>query len=189
MGNKEKLEKERSELNTLIGSGITFEVDDTEFKTEKRLFGLFRKRVPVTVRRTFRIEELTLGTLDRLSAEWIEFAIDDAALKSEIGMSHAKTLVHNHALRCAKIVAIAVMGADYLIPKYGGTGVVRYAEDRARMEYLTNLFFRTVKPSGLYRLVVMIDSMGNLGDFINSIRLMSIDRSAMPLRVEGKAEV
>ena len=184
---KEALERERSELNALIGGGITFEVEDTEFKTERRLFGLLRRRVPVRVRRQFKIEELTLGTLDRLSAEWVAFAIDEASIKSD-GMSHARTLVRDQALRCARVIALAVMGSDYLVPRYGGVGVVRYVEDRERLASLTDLFLRTIKPSGLYRLVVLIDSMGNLGDFINSIRLMSIDRSAMPIRVEVKAE-
>ena len=187
MGDRERLEKERAELSALIDNGITIEVDDVEFKTDRRFFGLIRRRVPVDVKREFRIEELTLGTLDRLSAEWVEFAIDEVGMQSDSVMVHAKTLVRNHCLRMARIVAIAVMGSSYLVPRYRAGGSVRWVEDKARLESLTGLFMRRVKPSGLYRLVVMIDAMGNLGDFINSIRLMLLDRSAMPIRVEGKA--
>ena len=79
--NQKKLRQEKDELNTLIGKGIEFAVDDVEFTVDKKLFGLVRKRNPMNIRRTFRIEEPTLGTLDRLSAEWIEVAIDDEAMR------------------------------------------------------------------------------------------------------------
>jgi hypothetical protein len=184
MDTTKTLGQEKAELNTLINKGISFEVTDTEFEIRKRFFGLLKKHVPVKVKKQFKIEEPTLGTLDRLSAEWIEFAIDESALKSEDGMQRAKTLVHGHALRCARVVAIAVIGSEYLIPQCGKNGVVRYVEDREHLEYLTALFARTIKPSNLYQLCVLINAMCNLGDFLNSIRLMSSDRSTMPIRIE-----
>ncbi|NLL67018.1 MAG: hypothetical protein GX236_04875, partial [Clostridiaceae bacterium] len=119
MDEKKTLEQEKAELNALINKGIQFEVEDTEFEVKKRFFGLLKKRIPVKVRKQFKIEEPTLGTLDRLSAEWIEFAIDEAALKSDDGMKKAKSIVHNHAIRCARVIAIAVLGSDYLIPTPG----------------------------------------------------------------------
>lgn len=183
------LEKERNELNALINKGVQFEVEDTEFEVKKRFFGLIKKRVAVKVMRQFKIAEPVLGTLDRLSAEWVEFAIDEAALKSDDGIQRAHALVKEHSLRCAKVVAIAVLGADYLIPQCGKNGVVRYAEDTRRLEELTALFARTIKPSELYQLTVLINAMCNLGDFTNSIRLMSSDRSAMPIRIEENNEV
>lgn len=81
-----KLEQERKELNTLINKGVSFEVKDIEFETHKRFFGLVKKRVPKEVTRTYKIEEVTLSALDRLSAEWIEFAIDETLMKSADGM-------------------------------------------------------------------------------------------------------
>ena len=179
-----KLEQEKAELNALINKGVTFEVEDTEFKVTKRFFGLFKKRSPAKVKRTFKISEPTLGALDRIASEWIEVAIDEAALKGDDGMQRARRLVGKHALRCAKVVAIAVLGSDYLIPKYSVGGVVRYDEDRRRLEELTALFARTVTPSQLYQLCMLITAMCNLGDFMNSIRLMSADRSTMPGRIE-----
>ncbi len=183
------LEQEKSELNALINKGVQFEVVDTEFEVKKRFGGLIKKRIPVKVRKQFKIEEPTLGTLDRLSLQWIEFAIDESILKSDDGMQKARTLTHEHSLRCAKVVAIAVLGSDYLIPQLGKNGVVRYVEDKARLEYLTSLFARTIKPSNLYQLTVLINAMCNLGDFLNSIRLMSSDRSTMPIRIEENNEV
>ena len=178
------LEQEKAELNALINKGVSFEVADTKIEVKRRFFGLIKKRVVVEVKRQFKIEEPTLGTLDRLSAEWIEFAIDEAALQSDDGMQKARTLAHSHSMRCAKVVALAVLGADYLIPTPGKGGVVRYVEDTKELEYLTSLFARQIKPSKLYQLYVLINAMCNLGDFLNSIRLMSADRTTMPIRIE-----
>jgi hypothetical protein len=183
------LEQEKAELNALINKGVQFEVVDADFEVKKRFWGLFKKRIPVKALKQFKIEEPTLGTLDRLSSEWIEFAIDESILKSDDGMQKARTLAYEHSLRCAKLVAIAVLGSDYLIPRYVTKDVVRYDEDTERLEYLTALFARTIKPSNLYQLTILINAMCNLGDFLNSIRLMSSDRSAMPIRIEENNEV
>ena len=58
---------------------ISFPVQMTLWPTE----GLTRK---------FTIEEPTLGTLDRLSAEWVEMAIDEEALRGENGMLQARIM-------------------------------------------------------------------------------------------------
>jgi hypothetical protein len=188
MDDTKTLEQEKKELNVLINKGVSFEVEDIGFEEKRVCFGLIKKRVPVKVKRKFRIEEPTLGTLDRLSAEWIEFAIDESMLKSDDNMQQSRTIAANHSIRCAKIVALAVLGSDYLIPKCSRNGVVRYVEDTERLEELTALFARAIKPSRLYQLYVLINAMCNLGDFTNSIRLMSADRTTMPIRVEENNE-
>ena len=72
-----QLELEREELNRIVNNGVTFEVEDVEAMVTKRsFFGLFKKRELVKVTKKFKIEEPTLGTLDRLSREWVELAID-----------------------------------------------------------------------------------------------------------------
>ena len=185
---KTKLEQEREELDQLIGKGVTFEVEDVRFRVEKRFFGLLKKRIPETYKRKFRIQEPTLGTLDRMSREWVEFEIDEEKLKSTEGMKAARTMVARHSKRCAKVVALAVLGSDYLIPKPGRHGVVNYAKDEKTLKELTSLFARTIKPSLLHRLVVLIGAMCNLGDFCNSIRLMSTDRTTTPIRIENANE-
>ena len=111
---KKKLEQERAELNTLIGKGVSFEVKDTEFDVEKRFLGIVKRYKPREVTRTFKIEEPTLATLDRISAETIEFAIDEAAMKSADSMQRARGLAREHSIRCARVVAIAVLGEDRL---------------------------------------------------------------------------
>ena len=178
------LEQEREELNNLVNRGIGFEVKDFDVVTKPVFFGLFKTRQLVPVVRKFKIEEPTLGTLDRLSREWIEFAIDEVKLQSDDGMKEARSMATKHSLRCAKVVAIAVLGEDYLVPKVGRNGVVKYVEDVARLQELTALFARSIKPSRLNQLYTLINLMCNLGDFLNSIRLMSSDRTSMPIRIE-----
>lgn len=185
---KNTLEQERSELNELIGKGVSFEVQDVEVQYKTYLFGLFKKKVIVPITRNFVIEEPTLGTLDRLSSEWVEMAIDEEAIKGSDGMLQARIMTKKHALRCARVIAIAVLGSDYLIPKVVKGGIVRYKEDTVRLDELTRLFAQKIKPSELYQLSVLINAMCNLGDFLNSIRLMSANRTTIPIRIEEDKE-
>lgn len=178
-----KLNQEKSELSVLLNKGIEFEVEDVRFEVEHRLFGLIKKRVPVKYKRTFKIGELTLGTLDRLSAEWIEFEISEKELATDDRMKVAKALTYEHSLRCAKIIALAVLDSDYLVPVHSG-GFIKYREDVEKLKKLTDLFARTIKPSDLFYLVSIINLMSNLGDFTNSIRLMEVARTTAPDRIE-----
>jgi hypothetical protein len=184
---KKTLEQERAELNTLINKGVSFEVKDVEFDVEKRFFGLIKKYKPREVKRSFKIEELTLATLDRISAETIEMTIDEAEMKSDDSMKRARGLARKHSIRCAKVVAIAVLGENRLIPVTGKNGV-RWVEDVKRLDELTSLFARTIKPSMLYKLYVLVNAMCNLGDFLNSIRLIQQERTTMPIRIEENNE-
>ena len=167
---KTLLEQERRELNTIIGKGVSFEVKDVEFETKTRFWGLVKKHIPHEVTRKFTIQEPTLSTLDRLSAEWVEFAIDEQELQKPESMKAARTLAHFHARRAAKVVAIAALGEERLIPKPCKAGTI-WVEDEKRLEELTDLFARKIKPSRLHQLYNIVNTMSNLGDFVNSIRL------------------
>lgn len=181
---KTDLEKEQAELNALIQKGVTFEVKDIQVVTEKRFFGLIRKKREEEVTRQFTIVEPTLSTLDRLSAEWIQFTIDENVMQSDNAMVQARTMAHSHAIRCARVVAIAALGVDRL-KRSTEKGVTRWVEDVEKLDAVTDLFARTIKPSRLRQLATIVNAMSNLGDFLNSIRLMStIDRTTMPIRIE-----
>ncbi len=179
----QRLQQERTELDALVNKGVEFKVKDFDVVKKPVFFGLFKKNVLVPVVRDFKIVEPTLGTLDRLSREWIEFAIDEKVLQTDDGMKEARSMVYNHAIRCAKIIAIATLGEDYLVPVQQKGGV-KYVEDDSRLEELTMLFARSIKPSKLYQIYTLVNLMCNLGDFLNSIRLMSSDRTTMPIRIE-----
>lgn len=101
---KTSLEQEKEELNALIRKGVNFEVKDIQVVTTKRFFGLIRKRQLVEVVRKFTIEEPTLSTLDRLSSEWIELAIDEKAMKSDDAMVKARTMAHKLILFVAPVL-------------------------------------------------------------------------------------
>lgn len=104
MTKRSNLNKNATNWNTLINKGVSFELKDTEFEVEKRFFGLIRRYKPKEVTRTFRIEEMTLATLDRITSELVEIAIDENEMKSADtdSMKMARTLAHKHSLRCAR---------------------------------------------------------------------------------------
>ncbi len=183
MQDNKKIEQERSELNALINKGVSFEVKDIVFDKHIKAFGLIRKKKAREIKRKFTIEEPTLATLDRLSAEWIEFADVEETLKTSDATAVARTLAKDQAIRCARVIAIATLGEDRLIAK-PNKGGVKWVEDSKKVEELTELFSRTIKPSMLYQLCVLISAMCNFGDFLNSIRLMSVERTTMPIRIE-----
>lgn len=186
MEEKEKrdLEAERNELNTLINRGTKFEVEETLLERQKGFFGFFKSRIRSKVKHTFVIQEPTLHVLDLITAESIEMLIDESVMSSKSGMSESKKIAKEHSKRCARVVALAVLGEEYVlaIPKSNGTVKIKY--DDKRLKELTSLFFRAIKPSKLFKLAILVNTMMNLGDFMNSIRLMSGARTTMPNRIE-----
>lgn len=179
MSEKNKLELERNELRNLIDKGVTFEVKDVRFERH----GLFRKRKAVEVTHQYTIHELTLSTLDRISSEGIEIAIDESRLKGEMPLPYARGIAVKHAKRCARILAIAVLNENGLVAKpcHGGT---KWVENTKELDRLSELFMRRLNPSMLYNLTLIVNSMSNIGDFVNSIRLMQAARTTMPNLIE-----
>ena len=173
------LEAEQSELRLMIQEGITFDVDVTYTRRKPGLFGWFRKREKITEKKVFKIEEPTLATLDRLSAIWLKMNIDEAKLQESDYLAHAKQLAVREARNLAEVVAVAVLGEDrYTLTDKGG--YYKRTENTKELKRLTSFFFHTVKPSELFTLAVLITNVSNLGDFINSIRLMSAARTSDP---------
>lgn len=183
MTKEKKLEAERQELNRLIENGVTFEVERTVTVQRSGILGFFKPGVQKKETLKYTIEEPTLSTLDRISAEQIDLPIDENVMSSNSGVQEAKKLVAKHGKRMAKIVALAVLGQDYLIQRNSG-GRVRYDKDEKRLNELTEIFFNNIKPSKLVQLTILINTMCNLGDFTNSIRLMSASRTTMPILIE-----
>lgn len=177
------IDAERQELNLLINKGVSFEVERTIFVPQKGLLGRLKKRIPKTDMLKFVVHEPTLSTLDRISAEQIELRIDENIMSTEAGVPQAKKMAHEHGRRLARIVAIAVTGTDCLKSIQEGAHV-KYVYDDSKIEELTELFFQNIKPSKLINLAIMVNTVSNLGDFTNSIRLMSATRTTMPIRIE-----
>lgn len=165
MTENQKYQTEKRELGLLLDQGVDFTVEYTRR-------GLFKKSIKAS--RTFHIPEPTLSTLDRISLEQIELKVDEEALSSGDALAEARTLVRDQAKRCARIIAIAILG---------------HGANVWELRRLTKFFYNHLKPSKLIHLVRIINTMGNLGDFCNSIRLMSAVRTTMPTRIEEGAEV
>lgn len=173
------MEQEQNELRLMIREGVTFDVDITHYKRKPGVLGWLRKRERVTEKRVFKIQEPTLNTLDRLSAIWVQLEIDEARLTEEDYLKTAKNVAASGSRKLAEIVAIAVLGEDYYIATDRGGYFVR-KEDKKALARLTDTFAHTLTPSQLFTLAVLITNVSNLGDFINSIRLMSATRTSDP---------
>lgn len=175
----DKIQTEKQELDLLLDKGINIEVE--QHVTKRSFFG--KKTVEVK-KLVFTIHEPTLSTLDRIAAEQIDLVIDENVINSEIGVQEAKRLVPRHCRRMSKILALAILGNDYVIQKENG----KFANDEKKLNELTELLFHNVTPSKLFKYFVLVNTMSNIGDFINSIRLMSAARTTMPNRVEANNE-
>lgn len=174
------LQLEQNELRKMIDEGVPFEIELTVTRRKPGFFGIFRKREKVKSKRTFLIGEPTLNTLDRLSAVWLEMTIDETRLADTDYMATAKQLANAEARKLAKVIAIAVLGEDYYdVTERGGT--YRRKPNEKRLKDLTALFFHSLTPSELLTLAVIITNVSNLGDFINSMRLMSATRTSDPI--------
>lgn len=184
MTESEKIQAEKNELNVLINRGVNIEVERIIKVQSGKRFLFFKKYETKTEKLKFTIKEPTLSTLDRLAAEQIELTIDEAKI-TEQGISEAKRLANEQSKRMAKIVAIAVLGQDYILSTQQGSRI-KYENDEKALNELTELFFHNIKPSTLFQYVILINSMSNLADFTNSIRLMSASRTTMPNLIEGK---
>lgn len=172
----EALEAEKNELRLLIGKGISFVVEYYEDKVVRIprwhfLRWIKRKRkVREEKQKEFVVKEPTAFTLDRLSMEYIELAIDEQRVKEQ-PRQEARKLFAQHNKRMARIVAIATLGNDW--------------EDVKLLAERTEFFTRWLKNSTLWELVQAIDLTNNLADFINSMRLLSSARTTMPNRIEN----
>lgn len=178
---------EKEELNKLIGRGVSFEVERKVKAKVGRKYLFFNRYIEKTEKLKFVVNEPTLSVLDRISAEQIELRIDENIMSTDAGISEAKKLTNQHSRRFAKIIAIAVLGQDYVKTIQDGVRV-RYEYDNSKLEELTELFLNCIQPSKLLQLVLMINTISNLGDFTNSIRLMSASRTTMPIRIEESNE-
>lgn len=175
----EALEAEQNELRLMIQEGVTFDVTVTHHRRKPGILGYFRKREKVTEKKVFKIEEPTLNTLDRLSALWLQMEIDETRLQEADYLNAAKKMANKEAHRLAEVVAVAVLGEDYYTTIDKG-GYFKRTENKQELKRLKSLFLHTIKPSELFTLAVLITNVSNLGDFINSIRLMSATRTSDP---------
>ncbi len=176
----EAIEAEKKELRLLIGQGISFTVEYHEDKVVRipryrYLQRLLTKKQVVREEKQveFIIKEPTAYTLDRLSLEYIELAMDEEQIKGN-PRQEARKLFAKHNRRMARIVAIATLGNDW--------------ENEKKLSERTEFLSHWLKNSTLWELVQAIDLTNNLADFINSMRLLSSARTTIPNRIESQQD-
>ena len=143
----EKLNKEKEELNRMIQGGISFELECDAIRKTRGFLG-FPHREITKIKRTFKIEEITLSTLDRIGVESIELDIDEKRIKDgDDSIKVSRQIAIKHAKRMARVVAIAVLGSEWETPKVVRGDIVRYVENTKAIDELTELFAHAIKPS------------------------------------------
>lgn len=145
---------EQSELHLMIDKGVKFKVKKVSIL---KYFGL--------PERTFTIQQPYLHTLDLLSLEFLEIDFDEERLRQD-GLSESKRLIHNSSKRLANILAIAVLCSSWKINLF--------------KPFLSRYFMRRVTPAKMLELSMIINIMMNLENFINSIRLNAVHKTANP---------
>jgi hypothetical protein len=169
-----ELEQEVNELNVLINKGVTFSI--TYNQKERKLFKTSVKKIT----KEFTIKEPTLAVLDLISHESVKFHIDEDSLK-ENTIQEGKILVKKHAKEMARIVAIAVQGEGCFVMNNRSFDI-----DNKSIDKLQYLFYHTIKPSDLYNLCAVILSVGNIGSFLNSMRLTSGATTTKKIDIDGQ---
>lgn len=171
-----KIAAERKEYDLMLNKGMTFKVNVQNKKKKlirkKILFFLPKYETIIdTEEKEFIIHQPVLKVLDRLSYEFLNLNINNKNIEDKNQFQHeAIKAVKENAITLAKIVAIAVLGLEY--------------QNEKKFKYYTNLFLSSITPKKLFDLAIIINTMGNLVDFINSIRLMSGNRTATPNLIE-----
>lgn len=150
------IEEKRNELIRLLNKGFEFEITEIIYERTPGLKGFFKPKGRKEVDHKFFIKEPTLSVLDRISIESLN--LDESAfnnLKTDVDI---KQYSRKHLRTMAKIIAISNCGPNAL---------------ESEINKKTNLFHQYLKPSDIYSIIQLIDIVSNLGDFINSTRLVA----------------
>ena len=165
MSPDEKYELESDELKLLRNKGFEFTV---RYKVNGK-----------QTRKKFTATNPTLAVLDEMSAEWLEF--DDYEKRLADGEDSIKVAQRSlvETKRAAKIVALAVIGEDLFSERR--ILFIRWTHrNRRRLNRLSGFFYRHIKSSTLYALSNAVLITSDLGNFLNSSRLMQVETTTTP---------
>lgn len=167
MNEQEKKQAQKSVLETILNKGTKFDITYKVKERRRGFLGFLRPKVTVEKKESFTIKQPTLGVLDRMSEIWLGFDIKDMEGMSDgEAMSEGYKMVQSHAMDMARILAIAVVGED--------------PESDKEVERLTELFYKSVKPSQLPQIAMALHAANHISDFIVSMRLMKMSMTTTP---------
>lgn len=160
-------------VNSIIDRGIKFKVEYTVKVRPKGILGRFKSKVYETRTEEFILKEPTLNTLDRASVIKLRMKADAENLDKEGADIDTETsrFAVAHAHDMAECLAIMVLGEKYFAVEGG---------DEEELSRLTELFYRTIKPSQYFDLETFINAASRQMDFANSIRLMMMSITTTP---------
>lgn len=144
----------RAEMAAMIEKGVRFKIPKG---------GLVKLLSRKNKSYVFHIKEPYLYTLDRLSDISIQMGFDEELLQKNIG-SETKLLTKRAAKLAAKYTAYAILQKRINISILG--------------RFLTIWLYHKLKPSILLNLTLIITQISNMAGFINSIRLIEVQRKA-----------
>lgn len=175
--NKDKVQEakdllaQKKVIQTIIGKGIKFSVTYTVMVRQKGILGLFKKKVAEERQEEYTLKEPTLSTLDRASEVWLRMNTDAVEAEGADTVKEGWKLAKRHAHDMAECIAILVLGEAYYAVDGG---------DDKELERLTELFYKTIKPSQANDMALFINATANLVDFVNSMRLMKMSATTTP---------
>lgn len=172
---KELLAQKRI-IKTIIGKGMKFSVTYTVKVRQKGFLGFFKPKVEEERSDEFTLKEPTLAVLDRASEVWLRMNTDAIDADGSDTLKEGYKLAKEHAYDMAECLAILVLGERYYAVDGG---------DDEELARLTDLFYKTVKPSQANDIAMFINATTNLVDFVSSMRLMKMSTTTTPTtRVE-----
>lgn len=176
MENKDPIRTQKSLIDTILGKGMKFYTTYTIKTRERGFLGLFKPKVKVEKKEEFIIKEPTLAVLDRASVVWLRMNVDAIDKEGADPLKESYKAAADHSKDMAECLAILVLGEAYFsVP--GG--------DEKELARLTELFYKSIKPSQCKEIAMYINAASNLADFVNSTRLMKMSLTTTPTtRVE-----
>lgn len=156
----------QNELRKAANAGFEFEVVIKNKTKVKGFWGFFQKRILTEEKRLFTIKELTMGIFDRISIESAK--MEDVKTDVDDFESYMKVYARKHSKTMGRIIALAVLGSDYFYYENN-----KIKTDDSSLNDLINCFNTFIKPHDMLNLLQLIDIASNLGDFMNSARLVT----------------
>lgn len=168
--------KEKNFIKTIIDKGTKFTINYSVKVRQKGFKGLFLPKVTEERTEEFVLKEPTLAVLDRASEVWLRMNTEDIEKEGSDVIKEGYKLANKYAKDMAECLAILVLGEAYYSVDGG---------DDKELGRLSDLFYKTVKPSQAEEIAMFINATSNLVDFVNSMRLMKMSKTTTPTaRVE-----
>ncbi|MDE5530433.1 hypothetical protein KRE43_12850 [Elizabethkingia meningoseptica] len=160
----------RREITKLINNGFPITLSETYVERKKGLLGFFSKPKKKTKEVTYIIKELTFNIIDLIALE--SQGLNLKNYEGKEGLAFNNSISRNDIKIMSKVIALAIMGTDYEYKVITGKRE-KYIRDEEGLRKIQNHLSQNLHPSDLFGILNLIDIHSNLGDFTNSIGLIT----------------